>query len=120
MFEAFSGGPGPLLTVQGTPFLVALAPTVVSGQYSGHAQWQISVPGLYGIYVDQAATFLVRDAEEVLVRFKRQLGSPVACDRIGRYAFVELSPGIYSIEIGPGPAPSVRLQLVATVADDDI
>lgn len=119
-FEGFSAGPGPVLMTQATPFAVTLVPTVAPGQYSGHAQWQIDTPGFYGIYVDQTVTFLLRDSAQALVSFKRQLGSPVACDRIGRYAFVNLSPGVYSIELGPVSLPSVRLQLVSTVPGDDI
>jgi hypothetical protein len=118
-FAGFSAGPGPVLTTQAAPFEVALAPTVAQGQYSGHAQWQVEMSGLYGIYVDQAVTLLLRDGE-ASVNFKRLLGSPLSCDRIGRYAFVSLSPGTYSLEIGPAPVTSVRLQLVTAVAGDEI
>ncbi|MDX2023746.1 MAG: hypothetical protein SF187_26140 [Deltaproteobacteria bacterium] len=119
-FEAFSAGPGPILTTQTTPFAVTLAPTVAPGQYSGHAQWQINAPGIYGMYVDQAATFLLRDSAKALVTFKHQLGSPRSCEAIGRYAFMNLAAGVYSIELGPTVFPSVRLQLVPTAANDDI
>jgi hypothetical protein len=118
-FEAFSAGPGPVLMAQATPLAVTLAPTVAPGQYSGHAQWQIDAAGLYGIYVDQVATFVLRDAAKATVTFKHQLGSPRSCDAIGRYAFVNLAAGVYSIELGPTVFPSVRLQLVNTVANDD-
>lgn len=119
-FEAFSAGPGPVLTTQATPFAVTLAPTVAPGQYSGHAQWQINTPGVYAVYVDRVATFLLRDAAKGLVTFQHQMGSPRSCEAIGRYAFMSLSPGVYSLELGPTVFPSVRLQLVQTVADDDL
>ena len=115
--ESFDGGPGPVLKAQ-TSYVVTLVPTVVPGQWSGHGQWTIDTPGMYGIYVTPGVTFVVRDAGGAMVPFTARLGSPAACEKIDRYAFLELQAGTYSLELGPIPVVSVKLLLIPAVAQD--
>lgn len=118
--EGFSGGPGPTLSTQPTPYVASLVATVAPGQFSGHAQWSVPSDGTFGIYVSPRVTFLVRDAQRNTMPFIRRLGAPASCETLDHYGFIDLKAGTYSIEFGPAPTQSVRILLIQVVEGDKL
>jgi hypothetical protein len=118
--EAFTGGAGPIMKAQATPYAVTLEPSVAPKYWSGHGQWAIEKEGTYAIYVSPLSTFVLRDADKALQKFSHILGTPSSCDKIDQYGFVHLAPGTYSIELGPVPVSSLKMLLIPVAADDNL
>ena len=100
---------GTLPDVSANMTRIAVTLVEVEGGNGGFAMFETMADGVHALFSNVAVDLTITDSSGAVVEPLETIAGSDLCDEIGQTIFVDLDPGMYTIEIGPTSETSVEI-----------